>query len=352
MIRTAATELFDLRVPVVQTGMGWVAGARLCAATSEAGGLGVLAAATMDLDQLQSQVTEVKRRTKGPFGVNLRSDASDLDARIDLLVKEQVTVASFAGAPSRQGMQRLKDAGVLTMPKVGMKRHAEKMIDWGADAIIAQGGEGGGHTGSVPTTSLLPEVVDAVAGRVPVFGAGGFCDGRGLVAALSFGADGIAMGTRFLLTQESTVPDSVKQHYLGTRSSGTVRTTAIDGHPQRVVNTPFIHKLEQAGPLRRLIAAVGHALALKAVTGTSLVDLFREALAMRASQGLSWPQLAMAANAPMYTRATMVAGDLRAGILPTGTVVGRIDGLPSVAELLAAIERDAEAALARLGGLT
>jgi NAD(P)H-dependent flavin oxidoreductase YrpB (nitropropane dioxygenase family) len=348
-LHTRACDILDIKYPIIQTGMGWVAGARLASATSEAGGLGVLAAATMTLDELTAQIAEIKTRTSQPFGVNLRADAADLDDRIALLIEAQVKVVSFAGVPSKKGMGRLKAAGVLTMPKVGARRHAEKMLSWGADLIIAQGGEGGGHTGSVPTTCLLPDVVDAVSAQIPVFGAGGFSDGRGLIAALAYGADGIAMGTRFLLTAESTVPDAVKQVYLQTPSTGTVRTTSIDGHPQRVIRTSFIDRLERSGFLGRLIAAVRHALALKSVTKTSLPALLQEGAAMRSAQGLSWPQVMMAANAPMYTKATMVDGKVEAGVLPTGTVVGRIDALPTVAELMAQIVSEAEETLARLG---
>ena len=120
------------------------------------------------------------------------------------------------------------------MPTVGARRHAEKVVEWGVDAVIAQGGEGGGHTGAVPTSLLTPAVVDAVGDRVAVVAAGGFFDGRGLVAALAYGASAIAMGTRFLLTQESRVPDDVKQVYLQTPVTGTVVSTAVDGAPQRV----------------------------------------------------------------------------------------------------------------------
>ena len=112
-------------------------------------------------------------------------------------------MASFAQAPKEALIAQLHDGGVLVMPSIGAKRHAEKVLEWGVDAVLVQGGEGGGHTGSVPTTLLLPQVVDAVQGRVPVIAAGGFFDGRGLVAALAYGADGIAMGTRFLLTADS-----------------------------------------------------------------------------------------------------------------------------------------------------
>ncbi len=138
------------------------------------------------------------------------------------------------------------------MPSIGARRHAEKVAEWGVDAVIVQGGEGGGHTGPVPTTLLLPQVVDAV--DIPVIAAGGFFDGRGLVAALAYGAAGIAMGTRFLLTQESTVPDAVKQSYLERTVTDTVVTTRVDGVPHRVLRTELVEHLEQANAVTRLPA--------------------------------------------------------------------------------------------------
>ena len=141
----------------------------------------------------------------------------------------------------------LKNAGLVVIPTVGARRHAEKVAEWGVDGVIAQGAEGGGHTGEVPTTLLVPQVVEAVGDRVAVVAAGGFHSGAGLVAALAWGASGIAMGTRFLLTQESTVPDDVKKIYLGTPVTGTVVTRAVDGAPQRVVRTELVGHLEGVG---------------------------------------------------------------------------------------------------------
>ena len=235
------------------------------------------------------------------------------------------------------------------MPTVGARRHAEKVAEWGVDAVIAQGHEGGGHTGDVPTTLLLPQVVDAV--RIPVLGAGGFFDGRGLVAALAYGASGIAMGTRFLLTKESTVPDEIKAIYLATQVSGTVVTRSIDGFPQRVIRTPFIDGLEGAGPLARLWRSLVHAWHFRKLTGSSFAKLLQEGMAMRAHGDLTLPQMAMAASAPMLTRATMVEGRAEVGILPTGQNVGVIDELPTVAELIERIVREADEALGRLQAL-
>jgi NAD(P)H-dependent flavin oxidoreductase YrpB (nitropropane dioxygenase family) len=328
--------------------MGWVSGASLTAATSAAGGLGILAAVTMTADQLAGAIRSVKERTPNPSGVNLRADQPDLAERVELCARESVRLVSFAGAPTREAIARLHDAGVLVMPTVGARRHAEKMVGWGVDALIAQGGEGGGHTGTVPTSLLLPQVVDAAGGAVPVLGAGGFHDGRGLVAALAWGADGIAMGTRFLLTAESHVPLAIKQRYLAATVTDTVVTTAIDGMPQRVIRTEVVDRLERATPLTRLPRALLAALRFRKVTGTPGRDLLREGLAMRRHQDLSWSQLALAANAPMLVKAALVDGRPEVGVLPTGQVTGVVDELPTVAELIERIVGEAEATLQRL----
>jgi NAD(P)H-dependent flavin oxidoreductase YrpB (nitropropane dioxygenase family) len=345
-LHTRICDLFGVQFPIVQTGMGWVSGARLTAATSEAGGLGILAAATMTFDELEGAIRKVKSRTAKPFGVNLRADQADIMKRVDLIVRERVKVASFAQAPGQKVIERLKEHGVVTMPTIGARRHAEKVAKWGVDAVIAQGQEGGGHTGTVPTSILIQDVRRSV--DLPVVGAGGFSSGQGLVAALAYGADGIAMGTRFLLTQESQVPDHVKQTYLKASVNDTVVTRAVDGYPQRVIRTAMIEALEKASTLTRFPLAAYNALTLARLTGTKLSDLVEEGLAMKKGQELSWSQLAMAANAPMLTKAAMVDGKLEAGILPTGQVAGVIDELPTVAELVTRIMREAAETLERL----
>lgn len=344
-LRTRATELFGVDYPIVQTGMGWVAGPSLVTGTAEAGGLGILASATMTLDEMDSAIEEVQSRTGRPFGVNLRPDAADIDKRADRLVEAGVRVASFAGPPPATVLPRLQDGGVLVMPTVGARRHAERMAELGADAILCQGGEGGGHTGSVPTSILLPQVLDAV--DVPVIAAGGFHDGRSLAAALAWGADAVAMGTRFLLTAESKVPDAVKAVYLDTPVTGTVVSSSIDGKPQRVIRTRLVESLESAR-LTRLARAAVNAWRFRSLTGMSIAVMLREGMAMRRAQRLTWSQTAMAANAPMLTRATMVDGDTHAGVLPTGQCVGVLDDLPTCAELIERIVAEAVAALDRV----
>lgn len=347
-LRTALCDLAGVEWPVVQTGMGWVAGPRLTSATAAAGGLGILASATMTFDELAKAIHEVRDRTDRPFGVNLRSDQDDVVDRVDLLAREGVPVASFANAPGQALVKRLKDHGLVVIPTIGAPRHAEKCQEWGADAVIAQGHEGGGHTGPIPTALLLPAVIDAV--DIPVVAAGGFYDGRGLVAALAWGAAGVAMGTRFLLTRESTVPDAVKQAYLETPLTGTVVTETIDGAPQRVIRTDVVERIARGGRMTALPRAAWNAWRFRKLTGTTMRALLREGRAMRRAQELTWAQVAMAANAPMLTRATMVDGRLESGILPSGQVVGSIDSLPTVAEVIATVVADAEATLRRLEG--
>jgi NAD(P)H-dependent flavin oxidoreductase YrpB (nitropropane dioxygenase family) len=342
-LRTRLCDLFGIDVPIVQTGMGWVAGARLVSATADAGALGILASATMTHDELARAIREVKERTDKPFGVNLRADAEDADARVQLLIREHVKVASFALAPSEVQIKTLKDAGVRVVPSIGAKRHAEKVAAWGVDAVVVQGGEGGGHTGPVATTLLLPQVCDAV--DLPVIAAGGFFDGRGLVAALAYGAAGVAMGTRFLLTQESTVPDAVKQYYLGRSVTDTVVTARIDGVPHRVLRTEFVEELEKSSPVTSYPRALKNALAFKKMSGISWKGMFESGRAMKREGDLKWSQVVLAANTPMLLRAGLVEGNLDAGVLSSGQAAGVIDDLPTVAELVARIMSEAETTL-------
>lgn len=350
-MRTAFTRLVGVEHPIVQTGMGWVAGPRLVSAAADAGALGILASATMTTDQLRSAVREVKARIPEgtPFGVNLRADAGDAAERARLIIDEGVRVASFALAPSRELIARLKDAGVVVVPSVGARRHAEKVAAWGADAVIVQGGEGGGHTGEVATSVLLPQVVDAV--DIPVVAAGGFADGRGLIAALAYGAAGIAMGTRFLLTSDSTVPDAVKARYLAATVKDVTVTTAVDGLPHRMLRTELVDSLERAGRTRALLRAVRHAAGFRRLSGLGWSRMVRDGLAMKHGKELSWGQVLLAANTPMLLRASMVEGRTDLGVMASGQVAGVIDDLPSCAELVARVMAEADQVLASLAPL-
>lgn len=343
-LRTRFCEMANIDYPVVQTGMGWVADAGLTAATSEAGGLGVIGASTMSLAEMTAAVDQVLSLTSRPFGVNLRSDAPDVYERAKVMINRGVKVASFALAPTEKLIKTFKDAGLLCVPSIGARRHAEKVVGWGADAVIVQGGEAGGHTGSVATTILIPQVIEAV--DVPVIAAGGFRDGRGLVAALSFGAQGVAMGTRFLLTRESPIPDRVKQVYLKARPEDTIVTDRIDGHSHRVLRTPFIERMiAGGGGLRDVSRALSSAIDLKRTTGMSLIDMARQALAVRKQHNYNLRQAVMAANTPVLLRKTMVDGEVQHGIISGGQVSGLISDIPAVSDLIYSIITDANATL-------
>ncbi|UYQ60377.1 NAD(P)H-dependent flavin oxidoreductase [Streptomyces peucetius] len=346
-LRTRACELFGVEYPIVQTGMGYVSNAALTAATAEAGGLGILSAGLLGLPELEQAVAAVRSATDRPFGVNVRADQPDIGHRIDLLIRSGVRVVSFALAPRPELVARCKDGGLVVVPSVGARRHAEKVADWGADAVLVQGGEGGGHTGPVPTSLLLPQVRDAV--DIPVIAAGGYFDGRGLVSALAYGADGIAMGTRFLLTSDSPVARQVKEVYLAGTVTDTVLTRQIDGIPQRVLRAGTIGRLESSSGPRRTLRALCNAVAFRALSGARWSDLAREGRAMRREHGLTWSQVVMAANAPMLYRTALLEGRADIGVMATGQVVGLIDDLPSCEELITRIVTSADEVLRRLG---
>ncbi|MER7928226.1 nitronate monooxygenase [Streptomyces sp. NPDC096057] len=345
-METALTRLVGVRHPIVQTGMGWVAGPRLVSATANAGALGILASATMTTDRLRDAIREVGSRTREPFGVNLRADATDAGDRVRIMIEEGVRVASFALAPSAELIAELKEAGVVVIPSVGARRHAEKVAAWGADAVIVQGGEGGGHTGEVATTVLLPQVVDAV--DIPVVAAGGFFDGRGLVAALAYGAAGVAMGTRFLLTSDSTVPDAVKAAYLAATVKDVTVTRAVDGLPHRMLRTELVDTLENSGRARALLRSVHRAAGFRRLSGLSWRRMITDGLAMKHGKELTWSQVLMAANTPMLLKASMVDGRTDLGVMASGQVAGVIEDLPSCAELVAGMMDQAAAIVGEL----
>ncbi|MFL6023237.1 MAG: NAD(P)H-dependent flavin oxidoreductase [Marmoricola sp.] len=347
LLKTPLTELVGVRHPVVQTGMGWVAGPRLVAGTANAGGLGILASATMTHAELEAAIIEVKGRTDQPFGVNLRADAADAPARCDLLIEYGVKVASFALAPKPELIAKLKEHDIVVVPSIGAPKHAVKVASWGADAVMIQGGEGGGHTGNVPTTLLLPTVLDAV--DIPVIAAGGFFDGRGLAAALSYGAAGVGMGTRFLLTQDSRVPQAVKERYLAAGLNDTVVTAKVDGMPHRMLRTDLVDSVEESSALKRLGPTARRTLAFKKMSGMSWRGLIKDGQAMKHGSERSWAQMVLAANTPMMLKAGLVEGDPTAGILASGQVVGVIDDLPTCEELIDRVVTQAAASLARTG---
>ncbi len=345
-LKTRLCDVLGVRYPIIQTGMGWVATPELVAAVSNAGAFGFLAAATLPPEQVGAEIEKTKALTDQPFGVNFLMDAPGADVITEAVIHHGVKAAGYNRAPSAELISRLKQAGVVCVPTCGAARHAVKAQQLGADAIIVQGGEGGGHTGSVPTSLLVSQCADVV--DVPVVAAGGFRDGRGLVAALAFGAQGIAMGTRFLLTAESPVPERTTDRYLEAAIGDVLVTTQVDGMPQRVIRNELVQRLESSNALVRLLRALRSGLEYRRATGASLRDLVRSALSMRRNERLTRAQTLMAANAPMLARKAMREGDPVHGYLPSGTVTGVIDDRPSCRELIERIINEAEQTLKAL----
>lgn len=348
---TLLGERLGCPAPIIQTAMGWIATPALVVASSEAGAFGFLAGAVMTPPELAAAIAEVRRGTARPFGVNFhmfQPGAAEI-VGIILANRDQVRAVSFGRGPDAKMIGRFRDAGILCIPTVGAVKHARKMVELGVDMVTVQGGEGGGHTGSVPTTILLPQVLDAV--KVPVVAAGGFADGRGLAAALAYGAVGIAMGTRFLMTKESPVPDATKARYLAAGTDDIEVTDKVDGLPQRMIVNAMLRRIEMGGGIAQWLRAARAGLAMKKQSGASFADLMKTARGMTAHGGLTFAQAMSAAAVPMLIQRAVVDGKPDEGLMATGQVAGRLADLPSCAELVASIVAEAQARLASLAPL-
>lgn len=349
-LHTLLCDRLGCRYPIVQTAMGWVAKPPLVIATSRAGAFGFLAGAVMTPPELRSAIAEVRAGTDRPFGVNFHMFQPGAAEIVDIILanKDQVRAVSFGRGPDAKMIGRFRDAGIICMPTVGAVKHAQKMAQLGVDMVTVQGGEGGGHTGAVPTTVLLPQVLDTVT--LPVIAAGGFADGRGLAAALAFGAVGIAMGTRFLMTKESAPPDPVKACYAKARTDDIIVTTKVDGLPQRMIRNAALDRIERSTGIGLWRRAIESGLLMKRQTGASFGDLLRAARGMTSHGGLTLPQAMMAAAAPMLIQRAVVAGDVEGGLMATGVVAGRLQDQPSCAELVDNIVVQARERIAALAG--
>ena len=349
MLETRLTKLLGCQYPIVQTAMGWVADPKLVAGSCNAGAFGFLAGATIPANEMERDIQRVKELTDKPFGVNFHMYQPNAADIVELVIRHGVRAVSYSRSPGPEFINKLKDAGVVCMPTVGLPKHAIKAVELGADVVTVQGAEGGGHTGAVPTTLLIPQVVDAVGDKVPVVAAGGFKDGRGLLAALSWGAEGIAMGTRFLMTQESPVPRETLQRYIDCKNPGDIIVSrAMDGLPQRMIMNELLTELEKASTLRKLFIAVRNGLAFRKHTGTTILSLLKSAIAMSKDDDMTAAQTIMSANAPMIIQKAMVDGEPARGVLPSGQVAGVIDELLTCEKLIESIVKEAEGRLTLL----
>lgn len=281
-MRTRLTELLDIEHPVMLAGMGGVSYHRLVAAVSEAGGIGTFGASTMRPSEMAEEIAKVKAATSKPFGVDLLTAMpGQVDAGIQQVIEggARIFVAGL-GIP-RDVIELLHSKGILVGSMCGKVRHAIGAVESGCDFVVAQGTEAGGHTGAIATLPLVPQVVDAVGGKVPVVAAGGIVDGRGLAAALALGADGVWVGTRFIATFEARAVKGYKEALLGLAEDGTIVSRSYTGKTCRVVRNEWTNHFEahpeelQKFPEQAFAAAKAGVSHLGAPDGT-VVDASRE----------------------------------------------------------------------------
>jgi enoyl-[acyl-carrier protein] reductase II len=310
-IRTRLTDLLGIEHPVIQGGMAWTATAGLVAAVSNAGGAGVIGAGHMPTDILRTEIRNAKAATDRPFGVNLMLLTPHIDELVQLVIDEHVPfVTTGAGNPGKY-MADLKEAGIKVIPIAPSTALAKRMESIGADAIIGEGMEAGGHIGDLTTMVLVPQLVDMV--DVPVIAAGGIADGRGVAAAFALGAEGVQMGTRFMCATECTIHAAVKERVLKAKDRDTVVTGRSTGHPVRVLKNKLSKQIEELdrANLPEEIEALGSG---------------KLALCMR-------------------------QGDVEMGSVMAGQCASMIDRIQPAAEIITEVMAEAEGVLDRLGGM-
>ncbi len=247
-MKTEICDLLQIEYPILQGGMAWVSTAELAAAVSEAGGLGIIGAGHAPAEWVRNQIRKIKAKTDKPFGVNVMLMSPFVEEVMAVIIEEKVPVITTgAGSPGKY-IPALKEVGTKVIPVVASVALAKRMEKGGADALVAEGMESGGHIGEITTMALVPQIVDAVS--IPVIAAGGIFDGRGFVATLALGAKGIQIGTRFMCAAECTIHDKVKQSLIKAKDRDTVMTGRSTGHPVRCLKnklTKEYDELERTG---------------------------------------------------------------------------------------------------------
>ncbi|ABW18997.1 enoyl-[acyl-carrier-protein] reductase FabK [Alkaliphilus oremlandii] len=248
MFKTRISELLNIQYPILQGGMAWVATSQLAAAVSEAGGLGILGAGNAPAEIIEKEILKVKKQTNKPFGVNIMLLSPFVDEVVDVVCKHNVPVVTTGAGNPGKFMEKFKEKGIKVIPVVPSVALAKRMESLGADAVIVEGTEAGGHVGELTTMVLTPQIVDAI--HIPVIAAGGIADGRGFLAALSLGAEGVQMGTRFICAEECIAHNNYKNMVIKAKDRDAIVTARSTGHPVRVLKNKFakefIH-LEKVG---------------------------------------------------------------------------------------------------------
>ena len=247
-MKTAITELLGIEYPIIQGGMAWVAEHTLAAAVSNSGGLGIIAAANAPYEYVKEVIRKTRELTDKPFGVNIMLLSPSAEDIARLVIEEKIPVVTTGAGNPGPYMKQWKEAGIKVIPVVASVALARMMEKGGADAVIAEGCESGGHIGEATTMALVPQVVDAV--KIPVIAAGGICDGRGFTAARMLGAEGVQMGTRFLVSEECVIHPDYKEKVLKAKDIDSVVTGRSTGHPVRSLRNQMTReylKLEKEG---------------------------------------------------------------------------------------------------------
>lgn len=257
-LKTCLCDLLNIEYPLIQGAMAWIAGGRLAAAVSSAGALGVIGAGNADAAWLKREIDVVRQITDNTFAVNLMLASPEIESIVNLVIEEKVPVVTTGGGNPGRYMKSLKEAGIKVIPVVASVALAKRLSRLGADALIAEGMESGGHVGEMTTMCLVPMVVDAV--DIPVIAAGGVADGRGLIASLALGARGVQVGTRFICAKECDVHPDYQQKILKARDRDTVVCGVTTGHPVRAIHNKFVRqylKAEKTGASKEELEELG-----------------------------------------------------------------------------------------------
>lgn len=257
-LKTCLCDLLNIEYPLIQGAMAWIAGGRLAAAVSSAGALGVIGAGNADVAWLKREIDVVRQITDNTFAVNLMLASPEIESIVNLVIEEKVPVVTTGGGNPGRYMKSLKEAGIKVIPVVASVALAKRLSRLGADALIAEGMESGGHVGEMTTMCLVPMVVDAV--DIPVIAAGGVADGRGLIASLALGARGVQVGTRFICAKECDVHPDYQQKILKARDRDTVVCGVTTGHPVRAIHNKFVRqylKAEKTGASKEELEELG-----------------------------------------------------------------------------------------------
>lgn len=334
-MKTRVTELFGIKYPILLSGMSWISIPRMVAAVSNAGGLGMLATGPMNTEMTRAAVREIRSLTDKPFAANATLFFPGAKENAQVLLDEKVPIINFALGKGDWIVKRAHEYGGKVIATVAYPEHAKGAERFGTDGLIVTGHEAAAHGEAVTSLVLVPSIVDAV--KIPVIAAGGFADGRGLAAALSLGAEGIAMGTRFMTTQESPLHETYKRLSLEKGVYDTLYSDRFDGLPSRMMKTDAAHRQLKRG--LKVFAALRNSAAIARNLHLPFLKMLVDTLKQGRKKSI---YLAYTANSFKMVNAATVNGNTDFGVLPVGQSTGLIRDIPSVKDVIDRIVAEAE----------